>query len=115
MNKLLLILSLLVFFITCKKPYNPPVLQAPNNFLVVDGFINLNTNGVTAIVLSRSRNLSDTVISIPELRAQVFIESNSGTSYSLVDFSNSGVYKSFNLNLNPANQYRLKIITSDNH
>jgi hypothetical protein len=115
MNRYLPIVLLIVFFTNFKKPYNPPVLQASNNYLVVDGFINLNPNAVTTISLSRSRNLSDTVVSIPEFNAQVFIESNSGSSYSLADNSHTGNYSSSPLNLSTANKWRLRIKTAGNH
>ncbi len=115
MKKYFLIIFLLFFFTGCKKEYNPPVLLAPNNYLVVDGFINLNANGITTIILSRSRNLADTVVNIPEKNAQVIIQDNSGGSYTLFDAANSGNYTGPSLNLSLANKYRLKIITSDGH
>jgi hypothetical protein len=112
MKKYFLILFLAIFFINCKKEYNPPVIQAANNFLVVDGFINLNANANTIINLSRSRNLGDTVVNIAELGARVSIEESSGAAYNLFDFTNTGNYNSSNLNLSTSGKYRLKIITA---
>ncbi len=109
------LLVLAVFCITCVKKYEPPAIQAANNYLVIDGIINANPNEATTIVLSRSRNLSDTVSNIPELGAQVYIISNTGSTYALTDANNTGNYISALLNLNAANQYQLKIITSDRH
>jgi hypothetical protein len=99
----------------CKKSYNPPVILAANNYLVVDGFINLNANESTVITLSRSKNLVDTVVSITELNAKVNIEDNSGASYNLADTSGKGNYVSAKLTLSPLNKYRLKITTADGH
>jgi hypothetical protein len=115
MKKYFLILFLAAFFASCKKEYNPPVIQAANNFLVVDGFINLNANGNTIINLSRSRNLGDTVINIAELSARVTIEESAGAAYNLVDFTNTGNYNSGSLNLSTSGKYRLKIITANGH
>lgn len=114
-KKYFLLFSFSLLCITCVKKYDPPAIQAANNYLVVDGFIDANPNEATTIVLSRSRNLSDTVSNIPELNAKVFIISNTGTTYSLTDAMNTGNYTSTPLNLSTTNQYQLKIITSDGH
>lgn len=99
----------------CKKSYNPPVIKAANNYLVIDGFINLNANEPTVITLSRSKSLVDTVISIAELNAQVNIEDNSGATYKLSDTSGHGTYVSAKLNLPQLNKYRVEITTADGH
>ena len=69
-KKYFLLFSFSLLCITCVKKYDPPAIQAANNYLVVDGFIDANPNEATTIVLSRSRNLSDTVSNIPELNAK---------------------------------------------
>jgi hypothetical protein len=112
---LLLPVIITLLLVNCKKSYNPPVLLAPNNYLVADGFINLNSNESTVITLSRSKNLVDTVISIVELNAQVNIEDHTGASYHLADTSGHGNYESAKLNLSQLNKYRLKITTADGH
>jgi hypothetical protein len=96
---------------TCKKPYEPPAIKAVNNFLVVDGIINTAPNSTTTITLSRTRRLIDTVLNIPELSAQVYIESNSGNRYTLQE-SGDGKYSSL-LTLNTSATYRLNIITAN--
>ena len=98
----------------CVKPYEPPAIKAKNNYLVIDGVINTNINGITTIVLSRSKNLVDSVFFIPELNAKISIISTSGLVYNLVDSNQKGKYCSAPLNLNPANQYKIQIITSNN-
>jgi hypothetical protein len=110
MKTIYLILCFVIFLSSCIKSYEPDVLKAPNQFLVVDGVINCSPGGVTTILLSRTRNLTDTIINVPELRAQVFIES-SNNGFALNEVSN-GVYKSAPLNLNSSNLYRLRILTS---
>ncbi len=108
-------LLLFVSFIQCKKQYNPPAIEAVNSYLVVDGFINVNPNEATTILLSRTRSLNDSLPNIPELHAKVSIVSNVGNTYNLTDASNKGIYNSALLNLNSGNQYQLKIVTADGH
>ena len=113
--------SFSIFFFTvlllfaCVKPYEPPAIRAKNNYLVIDGVINTNVNGITTVILSRSKNLVDTISFIPELNAKIAIVSTSGTVYNLVDSNQQGKYKSAPLNLNPAGQYKIQITTSNNH
>jgi hypothetical protein len=117
MNKRRQILFLfsLVFLLSqsCKKPYEPPAILANNNYLVVDGFINTTPNGITTIKLSRTRNLADTVVNIPELGASIAIENKSGVLYLLGSRGNDGTYTSNLLNLPGNDEFRLNIILSN--
>ncbi len=109
------ILLLLSFVITsCKKAYEPEIILASNNYLVFDGFINATPNAVSVFTLSRTRNLTDTVIAIPEYNAQMIIEGKSGSIYNLSP-GPSGTYKTTALTLNTADQYRIKATTADGH
>ncbi|HRH58937.1 MAG TPA: DUF4249 domain-containing protein [Chitinophagaceae bacterium] len=96
----------------CVKSYNPPVLKAGNNYLVVDGFINTGAGQVTTIILSRTRNLTDTVTSNPETGASINIKGSDGSSYFL-NTTGNGIYTSAALTLNTANTYQLQITTSN--
>jgi hypothetical protein len=105
---------MMLFSSACVKPYEPPAIKANNNYLVVDGVINTNNNGITTIVLSRSKNLVDTVRIIPELNAKVTIVSATGIVYNLIDSNQNGKYKSVPLNLNASGQYKIQIKTANN-
>jgi len=109
-----LFLFILLLLSACVKSYEPPAIKAKNNYLVIDGVINTSTNGITTILLSRSKNLIDTVSFIPELNAKVSIVSETGLTYDLVDSSQNGKYKSVPLNLNPKHQYKIQIRTANN-
>ena len=113
-SKLQIIICSLVVVVavTCKKPYEPPEIKAINNFLVVDGIINTAPNSTTTITLSRARRLIDTVSNIPELFAQVYIESNTGSRNALQEGAD-GRYSSGQLTLNTVSTYRLGVITND--
>jgi hypothetical protein len=102
----------LLLFTACRQAYEPPAIKAPNHFLVVEGVINAAPNSKTTIVLTRARNLSDTILTSPESAAIVKIESKAGSFYNLVEQGN-GSYVTDRLTLNKNDSYRLKISTVD--
>ena len=95
---------------TCKTPYTPAPITAVNNYLVVEGLININDS--TYINLSRTVGVMSASTVKPELKATITIESNTGGSYPLKEVGN-GVYSAPSYNLSAANQYRLMIKTSN--
>jgi len=97
---------------SCRKAYDTPYIQGGNHFLAVDGFIYTGTGVTSTITLSRSVNLGYPV-TIPELNAQVTIQSSAGDSYLLIDSIGAGIYGSSALSLDSTLQYRLAITTSD--
>ena len=112
MKKQWLFVSILILFISviisCKQSYEPAVIKANKNFLVVDGVINMGTNAVTTVKLSRTRNVTDSITASPESGAQVNIIGKNGSTYSLHEQSN-GIYVSDALTLNAADEYALQI------
>jgi hypothetical protein len=99
---------------TCREVYEPPAIARPNRFLVVDGFINTNPGGTSAINLNRTRNLGDTtVIGFPELNAQLSIVGSNGVQYPLIDTASTGIYTSPPLSLDITLEYHLFIKTVD--
>jgi hypothetical protein len=111
--KYLSLIIIIIAFAECVKPYNPPALQAKNNYLVVDGFVNSGANQVTIITLSRTRSISDsTTETDPESGASIQIVSNDRATYPLTETSN-GNYQSGILNLNTSKTYQLRITTSN--
>jgi len=98
----------------CRQSYNPPAIQASNNYLVVDGFINTGRFALTTFNLNRTRSLNDsTTIGIPELHAQFSIIGKHGDVYPLADTGNTGFYSSGPLNLDTTQQYSIGITTAD--
>ena len=119
MKTVLFYIACLIILITtltsgCKESYEPAVIKANKNFLVVDGVINTDPNSVTLIRLSRTRNVTDSVLTSPELHAQVNIIGKSGSLYSLHE-QGKGVYTSDAIVLNNGDEYALQIITTDNN
>ena len=96
----------------CVKSYHPRNWRAETIISWLTGFINTGANQSTTITLGRSRNLTDsTVISEPELNANVSIKSDNGTIYTLTS-NGSGIYSSAPLNLDNTKTYQLVITTS---
>ncbi len=106
-------LLIFLMMISCRKPYDPPAINNGNHFLAVDGFIYTGTSVTSMITLSRSVNLDESGLHIPELNAQVAIQSSGGNSYNLIDSTGEGIYMSSVLNLDSIHQYQLAITTSD--
>ena len=109
----LLTAGLLLFLTQCKKPYEPAVFTSGDNYLVVDGFINTNPAGITSIILSRTKNLTDTVVSLPEHNALVAIQSATGATYPLTEAGATGTYNSNALTLATSGQYKIVVTTTD--
>jgi len=93
----------------CVEPYLPEVMQAPNSYLVVNGFI--NADGPTTIQLYRTQNLSDGGPVPVEDRAIVMIQAEDGEQYRVHEEGN-GVYVSDKHTLNFQKKYRLFIRTN---
>ncbi len=104
----------LLLNIHCKQAYVPPASSANTNTLVVEGVINTGS-GPTTIKLSRTVKLTDTLSDVPELNAQITVESDAnpnGTPVLALADSGAGKYIGSAAGLSPVNNYRLRIVTS---
>jgi hypothetical protein len=112
MNKGLYLFILLITAAGCRKPYNPPVLNNPTGYLVVEGVINSGVDS-TFIKLSRTVSLLSKITTRPETGATVTVQGDQNTSYPLTETS-KGNYSCAGLNLGNSHKYRLNIVTSSN-
>jgi len=97
----------------CKRAYEPAVFRSDNNYLVVDGFINIAPGAVSSFILSRTTNVGDSAtINHAELHAAMSIRGARGSSYTLAEKGN-GVYSSAPISLDNSDQYKVFIQTSD--
>lgn len=94
---------------SCVSPYVADIPAARQDYLVVDGFI--NSQGITAIQLTRSLQLQATTAPTAETKATVAIQAAGGQRFPLTE-SPAGTYSSASLNLNPALTYKLTIATA---
>ncbi len=106
-----IMLLIVIAFVGCKKPYDPPAIASPASYLVVEGVINAG-NDSTIIKLSRTVNLSSKVATNPLSGASISVISDQNSSYPLTE-TKAGTYMSPGLNLNNARTYRLNITTPD--
>ena len=102
---------LVLAYVSCRKPYEPPVGTINSNLLVVEGFINTGSDS-TIIKLSRTVPIAEKGTTKPELRAQLVVESESNATYVLRELK-GGTYGAAPLGLDPNQKYRLRITTTD--
>lgn len=105
----LVVLLLLLLLGGCVDRFEPGVIRSPSNYLVVDGFINLN--GRTIIRLTRTLPLADTTAPPVETRANVVIRDAAGGSFALVERT-PGEYVSDSLVLPTDRRYQLYLRSS---
>jgi hypothetical protein len=116
MKKILYItLSLITIAVSCKKPYLPPAISAPNSYLVVEGVINagLTNSDSTVINLSKSVNLGSAVKVNPVKGASVSIEGDQNLTLPLNE-TKPGYYVLYGSKFDVTHKYRLHIKTTDN-
>lgn len=96
---------------SCKKAYEPNIVNDDLRLLVVEGVLN-SGNDSTFINISRTVKLDQGTGINPEKNAQVSVESESGTTYQLEE-KNDGEYVAGALPIDPTAKYRLQIKTAD--
>ncbi len=101
----------LILLASCIEPYSPPEIEAIENILVVDGFIN-STDNTASVRLTQAAALSDGQTSYPELDATVMVEEENGSTFFLTEQGDGNYYTSGNINLDVTKKYRLHITTS---
>lgn len=101
---------LVITWVACKKPYYPDLASPSTNYLIVEGFININ-NDTTIISLSRTVGLKSNSFYKPETGAKVIVESSTGNTNQLSEQGN-GKYIYPGLNVPATQKYRLRITTS---
>src|SRR5205809_3645714 len=102
---------IVILIVGCKEVYNPPLKNAGYNYLVVEGNI-IAGNDSTFVHLTRTVNVNDTNVIQPELNAFINVEGENGDTYQLQEKGN-GFYFSAPLNINPNENYRLHIFTTN--
>jgi hypothetical protein len=108
-SQIIVYITVVMLMVSCRQEYPLPEEARNLNLLVVEGVLNSGT-GRTIIKLTRTVNPRDSATIKPELRAQVTIEGDNNTSFSLTG-NTSGEYIHNQLNLNVNQKYRLRIKT----
>jgi hypothetical protein len=102
---------IMILFICCKQEYIPQLEEKNLSLLVVEGFLN-SGQGPTNIHLSRTVDLANRAATKSELGAQVRVEGENGSSFTLTGNPN-GEYSIAQLALANNVKYRLWIKTTD--
>ncbi|GAB3954472.1 hypothetical protein GCM10028805_39970 [Spirosoma harenae] len=110
-SKQLLGWVLLLLVASCVDPYRPPEIASPDSYLVVSGFFNSDPGTTTVIQLSRTQNLTDPKAPTAETKAQVTIESQSKSVYTLRE-GTPGSYSLTGVTPVSNDTYRLHIKTA---
>ena len=106
--KLILCISVLLFSLACKKPFEHDAISDSATLLVVEGII--NQGGQTNIMLSRTLKLADKSVLQMEKGAKVQVEGSNNSILALTE-SAAGIYTLPNTTFNETLQYRLRIKT----
>ncbi|MDP2414486.1 DUF4249 domain-containing protein [Daejeonella sp.] len=106
--KLILCISVLLFSLSCKKPFEHDAISDSATLLVIEGTI--NQGGLTNIMLSRTLKLSDKSVVQMEKGAKVQVEGLNNSILALTE-SAAGVYTLPATTFNATLQYRLRIKT----
>lgn len=103
----------LLLAVSCLQPYEPSVITDAPSHLVVEGFLNTE-EGWARVRLSRTIPLNETGKPPGEIDARVSIEDDHGRIFQLSE-RGGGDFCTDGLPINPLDQYRLKIETSDDN
>lgn len=98
------------FTVMCVEPFDPPVKNPPDNYLVVDGFLN-SSQGNATVRLIRTQPLNDESPTTKELNAQVSVETGDNSIF-LLNHQGNGVYSVSGLDLTGHERCRLSVRTS---
>lgn len=102
----------IIFITSCRENYTPPEVTTDHNILVVEGFIDVNSD-TSYFKLSRTQKLGSSTSSKPEKGASISILSAAGTVLTQFTERANGEYVVYGAALSQAQSYRLKIITSN--
>jgi len=103
------LIFVLIMLDNCREPYQPPVIKAQSNLLVVDAFLD-GTEKTCAVILSRSQDVSDIEPRPMEKNAEVQLVDNKDNSYTLTETSD-GNYNVSNVTIDTQMKYQLRIKT----
>ncbi|WP_346239086.1 DUF4249 domain-containing protein [Niabella insulamsoli] len=102
---------LLLVLVSCKERYYPQFQTTPTGYLVVEGILNAG-NEPTLLTISRTFPMSGEGGLVFETGAMVTVEGSDQSAKPLT-MTSPGNYQNNNLNLSAANEYRVRIRTTD--
>lgn len=94
----------------CVIPFSPPEVASADRFFVVDGFLNTNGKDSSRINLSYTQVVSNKNTFLTELKAQVTVEGNKGSTFTFSEIG-KGLYRLPPRVFNESELYRIRIKT----
>ncbi|MCE6988363.1 DUF4249 domain-containing protein [Dyadobacter sp. CY323] len=104
-------LAMLAVIYSCVEPFSPPEVNSDENYLVVDGFLNVG-NDTSRIELRRTQNVNQNTNPVSENGAKVTVEVENGERYDFTE-TGDGLYILPPRSFSTSNKYRLRINTGD--
>lgn len=105
-------LALVLLVDSCIQPFSPPEVNSDENYLVVDGFLNVSGNDTTRIELRRTQNVNEAAGPTIERGAKLTAEEEGGEVFDFTE-SRPGLYVLPPRVYNVAGKYRIRIKTSN--
>jgi hypothetical protein len=104
--------ALLLIVDSCIEPFSPPEVNSDENYLVIDGFLNVGGTDSTRIELRRTQNVNANAMPIIETGAQLTVEEENGETLALTE-TGSAIYTLPPRQYNRTGKFRLRIKTKD--
>jgi hypothetical protein len=104
--------ALLLIVDSCIEPFSPPEVNSDENYLVIDGFLNVSGTDSTRIELRRTQNVNVNAIPTIERGAQLAVEEENGETMPMTE-TGSAVYTLAPRQFNRTGKFRLRIKTKD--
>jgi len=103
---------LLLIVDSCIEPFSPPEVNSDENYLVIDGFLNVSGTDSTRIELRRTQNVNANAMPTIETGAQLAVEEEHGETMPLTE-TGQAIYTMPPRQYNRAGKFRLRIKTKD--
>lgn len=96
----------------CIQPFSPPEVNSDENYLVVDGFLNVSGNDTTRVELRRTQNVNQDAGPTIETGAKVIVEEEGGEVFEFTE-PRAGSYVLPPRPYNRSGKYRIRIRTKN--
>jgi hypothetical protein len=100
--------ALLFILDSCVVPFSPPEVNSVENYLVVDGFLNVGEGDTSRIELRQTQNVNEPTLSLSVEGAKLSVESEAGENYAFTE-AGRGLYLLPPNQYNSEGKYRLRI------
>lgn len=104
--------ALLLIVDSCIEPFSPPEVNSDENYLVIDGFLNVGGTDSTRIELRRTQNVNANAMPTIETGAKLTVEEENGEAMALTE-TGPAIYTLPPRQFSRTGKFRLRIKTKD--